>query len=228
MSTSRPRIRDRFLPGLISFLGPAILRTLGRTWRFRRIGLHPHVERSEQRSSERFIIAFWHETLLPLTYLHRGEDATVLVSQHGDGELIVRVLLGLGYQVARGSSTRGGARAFLELVRAARDKTSDIGVTPDGPKGPARTAHEGIVQLAAHTGLRILPFAAACEHAWRLRSWDRFQIPKPGTRIAVVTGEPIAIPTGLGKEERSRYLALYESEMQSALARAEEELKRDW
>ncbi len=227
MTAPRKRLRDRFLPGLISLLGPLLIKTLGGTWRFRRVGLHPHRARLEGTKG-RYIVAFWHNTLLPLTYLHRGEGAAVLVSRHGDGELIARILLGLGFEVARGSSTRGGARAALELIRFAESKTADIGITPDGPKGPARIAHEGVVFLASRSGFPILPLVAVPERAWQLRSWDRFMIPQPFSRIAIAAGEPIVVPRELEREHIAQYQRAFENEMSRAESEARRLLKEDW
>jgi lysophospholipid acyltransferase (LPLAT)-like uncharacterized protein len=223
LSAPRKRLRDRVLPALVASLGPAILHLLAATWRVERVGAHPHVDRRSGKPG-RYIIAFWHATLLPLTWLHRGEDATVLVSRHGDGELIARVLTRLGYRVARGSSTRGGARAALELLRFAEQATADIGITPDGPKGPAERAQEGIAFLAAKSGLPILPLAMVAERAWRLRSWDRFVIPKPFSRIAVATGQPIAVPPEVDRSAILEVLARYEAEMGRAAAVAAQQL----
>lgn len=216
------RRRDRILPGLVSVAGPAVLKSLGCTWRVSRHGLDPHVARANGETDERFIISLWHSTLLPLAYIHRDEQATVLVSRHGDGELIVRALLGLGYRVARGSSTRGGAAAMRELVRVAREGTGDLALTPDGPKGPARRAQPGVAYLSAMTGFPVLPLALVSRSVWRFRSWDRFQVPKPFTRIAVVAGEPIRVPREVLRDDPAPWLVRYER----AMAEAEREAAR--
>lgn len=149
----------------------------------------------------------------------------MLVSRHGDGELIARILLALGYEVARGSSTRGGARAALELLEFARTKTSDIGITPDGPKGPARKAQEGCVFLASRSGLPLLPLAAAIGSAWTLRSWDQFMIPKPFSRIVVASGDPIEVPPEIEREAMRTYLERFESAMMRAEAEARKKVE---
>lgn len=219
MSRSTPRIRDHLLPPIVGLFGPLILRILGASWRLRREGLHPHIAR-RSGGRNRYIISFWHRNLLPLTYFYRDEEAIVLVSRHGDGELIARVLKGLGYDVARGSSTRGGARAALELLAHARDRSGDIGITPDGPKGPPERAREGCVFLASRSGLPLLPLAAVASRAWQLRSWDRFVIPKPFATIAVVAGDPIEVPPDLPREEFDAYLRRLETAIAEADTRA--------
>ncbi|MDP2480728.1 MAG: DUF374 domain-containing protein [Candidatus Palauibacterales bacterium] len=136
------------------------------------------------------LYALWHEQLLPLAYLHRGQGAVALVSRHRDGEILARVLTGLGYDVARGSSTRGGAAAYRALVRAGREGRP-LALTPDGPRGPRRRADPGAVRAAVAAGVPIVPAAAAAERGWRLRSWDRFLVPAPGTRVWVAHGEAL-------------------------------------
>ena len=214
------------LPGLASALGPGVLKTLGRTWTARRYGTDPFVDRREG-ATRRYIISLWHDTLLPLAYIHRGEGATVLVSQHGDGELIVRILKRIGFDVARGSTTRGGSAALRQLVRVARDAEGDLAVTPDGPKGPAHVAQSGIGYLSALTGFPVLPLALEADKAWRLRSWDRFQIPKPGARIAVVAGEPITVPRS-DLDDVDPYLRRFEEEMRRAGEQARDYLAESW
>jgi lysophospholipid acyltransferase (LPLAT)-like uncharacterized protein len=163
-----------------------------------------------------------------LTYFYRDQGSVVLVSRHGDGEFIARVLTGLGYSVARGSSTRGGARAALELLAHARKVRGDIGITPDGPKGPPQKAQDGCVFLASRSGFPLLPLAALAERSWRLRSWDRFVIPKPFSRIAVVAGEPISVPPDVPREEMGRYRERFEAAIAEAEARARQILDESW
>ncbi|MFG0319647.1 MAG: lysophospholipid acyltransferase family protein [Planctomycetota bacterium JB042] len=224
--TSAPprRLRDRVLPPIVSVVGPAIIRAFGVTWKIRRLGYDPYRARSAGETDLRTIVTLWHETLFPLAYVHRNEGAKVLVSRHGDGELIVRALLGLGFSVARGSTTRGGAAGLRDLVRAAKRDTCDLSLTPDGPKGPRRKAQPGVVYLSAMTGFPILPLALVADRAWRFRSWDRFMVPKPFARIAVVAGDPIEVPRA-GLEERvEEHLRRFEEEMARAEARANEAL----
>lgn len=135
----------------------------------------------------------WHEHLLPLALLHRQQGAVALVSRHRDGEILARVLRGLGYEVARGSSTRGGGAGLQRMVRAGR-AGSPLAFTPDGPRGPARTCKPGAVRAAAETGLPVVPLAAAASAARRLGSWDRFMVPAPAARVWVSRGEALEVP----------------------------------
>lgn len=139
-----------------------------------------------------FIFSLWHGQLLPLLWHHRGEQIAVLISEHRDGELVARLARSLGYRLIRGSSTRGGERALLALVRDLRDG-HEVAVTPDGPRGPAHRYAPGALVAAHRSGAPILPIAAHASSAWRLGSWDRFLIPKPFARVTVAYGDPAEV-----------------------------------
>lgn len=171
-------------------LGKQVLHALARTWRFRVIN---EAALTELRASGRpFIYSSWHGHLLPLLWHHRGSNVAILISEHRDGELIARAAESLGYRSIRGSTTRGAERALLTLVRELKEGRS-IAITPDGPKGPARTFAPGALIAAHRSGAPILPVAAAADRAWRLRSWDRFMIPKPFASITVAYGAPVSV-----------------------------------
>lgn len=172
-------------------VGPAaglVTRVLCGSWRFRDQATGRALRGPQPLQPA--LYAIWHEHLLPLAYLHRGQGAVAMVSLHRDGEVLARVLSRLGYEIVRGSTTRGGAAAYRALVRAGRAGRS-LAVTPDGPRGPRRRADPGAVRAARAAGLPIVPVAAAAEHGWRLRSWDRFLVPAPGTRVWVAHGEAL-------------------------------------
>jgi lysophospholipid acyltransferase (LPLAT)-like uncharacterized protein len=176
-------------------VGPSFLVGLGRSWRFRQIDAGGGPITSRHRAGAG-IYALWHAQQLPLTLRHRGEDVAVIVSQHRDGEIIARMVEGIGYRTIRGSSTRGGSEALREFTRAASEGHS-LAITTDGPQGPARRCKPGAVLAAARTGLPIIPAAAAASRAWTFNSWDRFFVPKPGSIVYLHYGNPIAIPPEL-------------------------------
>ncbi len=148
---------------------------------------------------------FWHEHLLPLAYAHRGRGIVVLVSESSDGEIISQVLHRLGYGTARGSSSRGGRRAFVEAVRAAREGHG-LAISPDGPRGPRQRLQPGALLLAARTGLPLVPLSCGARPCRRLRSWDRFQLPWPFARLRIVVGPPLQITPRTDGDERSPVL----------------------
>src|SRR5438105_10489802 len=171
-------------------VGGLALRALARTWRFEiRNGAAIRELRAQGRP---FIFSLWHGQLLPLLWHHRGENIAVLISEHRDGELIARVADSLGYRLIRGSTSRGAERALLGLVRDLREGR-EVAVTPDGPRGPACKYAPGALIAAHRAGAPILPIAAHTSDAWRLKSWDRFMIPKPFARVTVAYGPPTEV-----------------------------------
>jgi lysophospholipid acyltransferase (LPLAT)-like uncharacterized protein len=139
------------------------------------------------------VLAFWHSRLWLMPYAALGRPMTALISRHGDGELIARTIGLLGHGSARGSSTRGGSSALREQVRLLRAGRS-VAITPDGPKGPARVAKPGAVELARMTGVPVVPVSAAYSRSRTFGSWDRFEVPLPFGRVAIGYGEPLRFP----------------------------------
>ena len=203
---------------LVEVGGSAILTLLGATLRFEIHG-EEHI-RGLRDSSTPFIFAFWHGQLLPLAHHHRHEGIVVLVSQHKDGEYIARVIQRRGFETVRGSSTRGGVQGLKGLIRAAR-KGHELGITPDGPRGPAGEVKRGALIAAQLSGLPILPMAAAGSRVWRLGSWDRFMVPKPFARIRVHYGPPIRVPRDADEARISELTTRLESEIHRLTAEAE-------
>ena len=140
-------------------IGWQTIRLLSRTVRLRVEG----AEKIDQLLAQgrRMIIVFWHAQQLMMPLAYRGAEAHVLISRHGDGELIQRIIARFGLRAVRGSSTRGGVEALRELIRLGRSGV-DLVMTPDGPKGPRQVAKMGVIQLARATGLPIIPLAFGC------------------------------------------------------------------
>jgi lysophospholipid acyltransferase (LPLAT)-like uncharacterized protein len=199
----------------IGRLGTPLLCALAATWRVRMYGKQLDLDRTDA------LVAFRHGEMLVPAYVWRRVPAAIMISEHGDGELIAQVVRRLGRHVAvRGSSTRGGARAFLEMVR----RQGEVGwaITPDGPRGPSGMVHDGVIQLAAEAGRAITPVAFDAASSWRLRSWDRFMIPRPFARVAGYLGQAIDVPRELDRHERKRLVAA----VQEGLAAAAEGARR--
>jgi lysophospholipid acyltransferase (LPLAT)-like uncharacterized protein len=176
--------------------GRAFLRLLGATWRFRVINAE-HVL-SLRKTGRPFIFALWHGHLLPLLWYHRGEGVMVLISEHRDGEVVAQAAESLGYRLIRGSSTRGADRALISLVRELQ-AGHEIAITPDGPRGPAKKFAPGALVAAQRADTFILPVAISASRSWRLRSWDRFMIPKPFARVTVAYGLPTKVEADTGR-----------------------------
>ncbi len=210
-------------PGLIRLLG-LLAAWLIRLWT-RTLCFRIHVEDGRQHPADprrqRYLYSFWHETILGAaaysTRIH------FLISQHADGELIAQVCRHLRVGTVRGSTTRGGARALFEMMHQG---AGHLGVTPDGPQGPRRQVQRGLIFLAALTGLPIVPVGMGFGRAWRLRSWDRFAVPCPGSAVDCVAGRPIHVPRSLNREGLEQYRRLVESEMLRLTAAAEHRASR--
>jgi hypothetical protein len=200
-------------------VGVACIRLLVRTLRVQHRGReHPE---GCWAQGERIIVTFWHGQLLMMPFVYPGRPAAILISQHRDGEYIARMAASLGFQVVRGSATRGGARAFRELMTALRG-ASNVALTPDGPKGPRRQVKSGVVELARRSGMPIVPVAFAAARARTLRrSWDQFFIPAPGSPAAYVWGEPIRVPANTDRRELLKYQERLAEELDALTAKAE-------
>ena len=166
-------------------LGVWLIRALAVTWRIETVNGEPLA--AARRDGQRVIFALWHGELLPLLWHQRGEDVAIVISDHRDGEIIAQIAESLGYSTVRGSSSKGGSRALIGLMREI-DAGRDGAITPDGPRGPARVFAPGAVVAAYRTGALIAPIRAHASRSWRLKSWDRFLIPKPFARVRVSFG----------------------------------------
>jgi lysophospholipid acyltransferase (LPLAT)-like uncharacterized protein len=133
------------------------------------------------------IFTLWHGELLPLLWYHRGQGVAVVISEHRDGEIIAQIAERLGYATVRGSTSRGGGRALIGLMRAI-EAGRDGAVTPDGPRGPAHVFAPGAAIAAQRTGAPLAMIRASATRAWRLKSWDRFLVPKPFATVRVIYG----------------------------------------
>ena len=183
--------QQRLLLALVPPIAAALIRILGATLRYR------DVQAADERGMATplghtvpgpSVFAFWHESLLMCAHRFRGLRIAILISQSFDGELIARTVERLGFVPVRGSSSRGGAAGLKAMAEAFRHGHI-CAFTADGPRGPARVAKAGPVQLAHLTAGFAKPatwlgaFHAEADQAWRLRSWDRFVIPKPFARV---------------------------------------------
>lgn len=190
------------------FLGRGALSLLAASWRYRVINGSVVTQLRARKSP--FIFSLWHGQLLPLLWLHRHQGVALLISEHRDGELIARTASAIGYALVRGSSTRGGERALLALVRELK-RGREVAVTPDGPRGPAARYAPGALIASQRSGAPIVPVAASADRAWHLKSWDRFIIPKPFATITVAYGaaEQVTAPTArAAADEAGRFEAI--------------------
>jgi lysophospholipid acyltransferase (LPLAT)-like uncharacterized protein len=178
------RWRRRLGAWLLALLGPWLVRALAATWRVQQRGPGLALLRSDRP----WLVAMWHGGMLALMPLrdHRHRRIGVLVSPSDDGSLALQALASFGYRVVRGSLSRGGAEA-LRTMQHWLQHGGQLVLTRHG-------MNSGVAWLARTSGAPILPVSITADRAWRLRSWDRFMIPKPFARLVVDYLEPVPVP----------------------------------
>lgn len=210
--------RDRLVLWVVPWLLHWAIAFIGWTLRIQVVGgRHPQSVAHPQGG---VIWALWHGRMFIPLYAHRNQGACVLVSQHRDGELIARVLLGFGYDVARGSTTRGGSRALMEMIRKARPRTA-FAFTPDGPRGPKSKVQPGVLLLAQRSGFPIVPVAGGAAPRKVFSSWDGFVLPMPFSKASVVYGEPLFVDRQLSEESMESLGTELERRLNAATATAD-------
>jgi lysophospholipid acyltransferase (LPLAT)-like uncharacterized protein len=175
---------------MIAAIGYPIIAALGSTFRWRAEGAE-HYQRV-LAGGRQPIMAFWHGRILPATVYFRKRGIVVITSENFDGEWIAGIIERFGYGTARGSTSRGAVKALVQLKRdMAAGKPAAF--TLDGPRGPANVAQAGAIWLAKATGNPIVPFHIEADRYWSANSWDRTQIPKPWSTVAIAIGEPMEV-----------------------------------
>lgn len=175
-------------------LGSHLMRSLASTLRWKLDDPH-HVFSPNLRTP--MLFACWHNRLLLLPFIYERYLSPYpirsLISQSRDGEWITAIVEHFGMQAVRGSSSKKGSHAFRELIHDVQQNQTHVGITPDGPRGPRYQPHPGIFHLSYLTQRPIVPLTIHYESYWELQSWDRFQIPYPGTRAHILIAQPRVI-----------------------------------
>ena len=198
----------------ISVVGYRFVAAHSSTFRWRSEGIE-HLD-AVRAAGHQPIFAFWHGRILPATHYFRRRGIVVITSENFDGEWIAGIIERFGYGTSRGSSSRGGPRALLQLTRdLAAGRPAAF--TVDGPRGPAGVSQPGAIWLAKASGHPVVPFHCEAASFWTLNSWDRTQIPKPFTTVAMSIAEPIYVPRRASPEEVEQY----RQQLDAALAGAE-------
>ena len=183
--------RDRLLIRAADIAFYILISLIGLSARFEVHGWENH-EKAEKEGGLP-IYVFWHDRIFLTTYWWRRRRIVVMTSRSFDGEYIARFIQRFGYGAVRGSSTRGGVGAIIEMARLMRAGCTTA-FTIDGPKGPPYVAKMGAVLLAKKSGHPIMPVTMALARYWKAPSWDSFQVPKPFTRARVYVAPPIYVP----------------------------------
>ncbi len=174
-----------------------------------------------RRRGERLVYVFWHGRQFLMLGANEGERAVIMVSLSRDGALQKAVVEHFGYHTVRGSNSRRGRRALLEMRRLLTDGGLHGGFAVDGPRGPRHEAKPGAVLLAQTTGAWIVPMGAAARHHWELGTWDRMQIPRPFSSGWVVYGRPFLVEDGGEDEPREEGLRALQAGLDEVTRRAD-------
>lgn len=196
-----------------------VLNLVSATLRYRLNDPHGFMTRGDLRN---VIYGVWHNRLALSMKLrlifgarpHKPAGLAALVSASKDGALLAAILECFGVQPARGSSSRRGSQALLELTTWA-ERGYDVAITPDGPRGPCYVVQEGLMSLAQVTGLPIVPVAYHLQWKIRLNSWDQFQIPLPFSRVDVYLGRLMTVPRDISSAERETLRMQFETELKN-------------
>ena len=182
------------LPDLVEFVGKVYMMLLGYTARVKVVNKEKVLP--FWREGKNVIYALWHSRVVfPVAYGRyrlKKSNLSMIVSQSRDGEYIARILETLGFLPVRGSSSGGGARAFSRLLSLG-EKGYDLAVTPDGPRGPKEVVKPGIIELAQKSGLTIVPVSYSSSLKKIFKSWDRFMLPFPFSKVVLIFGNPLEV-----------------------------------
>jgi lysophospholipid acyltransferase (LPLAT)-like uncharacterized protein len=155
-----------------------------------------------RKQNKPIIYAYWHRHIFVTIYRFRNTGARPLISLSEDGEIVSQIGEEFGMKPVRGSSSKGGARAFLKMLNAIKEENSEVLITADGPKGPLRQIKDGTIRLAQKTKSVIVPIGW---HGTRVKilekSWDKFKLPMPFSTITYAYGQPVTIPGNAARED---------------------------
>lgn len=196
---------------ILPYIGFAYLQMVGKT---SKISIVNDIEFEElERTGKNFIYAFWHGRQFFLVYSHRNKNICILISLSRDGEYVAELTKKFGFKYVRGSTSRGGVKALLQMIKNLRNG-SLCAFTPDGPKGPARKIQDGVLYAAMKSGRPIVPLTYSARFARKLNSWDGFLVPLPvpGNRIVVMHGKPVYV-------SRTDNIEMKKPELEDALNR---------
>ncbi|AFI05493.1 lysophospholipid acyltransferase family protein [Helicobacter cetorum] len=163
---------------------------------------------SQKLRDQQFIASFWHGEIgmLAFAYLKlKTPNLYVVASQHFDGSIAASLFESFGFKNIRGSSKKGGVRVLIEGLKHLKEGY-DVGITPDGPKGPRHSIADGVIALAQKSGVGVSVCRVVCKNAWQLNTWDKFELPKPFSEVRYYMLEPVVIPKEWELSKAKEYL----------------------
>jgi lysophospholipid acyltransferase (LPLAT)-like uncharacterized protein len=195
------------------------LRAWMRTVDTRIADYEPNTDTALQEFRQPAIYSIWHEYIMLPAFTRRGSDLTLLVGLHRDADWMSELSESLGFQIVRGSSSRGGIKAVLKYVKEHKD--GSLALTPDGPRGPRRVMSVGCIQLASLLQMPLIPVGCGFDAPFRNRTWDRFAVPRIGSRGRMILGPPMRIPRKLDEARLEAYRVHMEHAMHVVNSEAE-------
>lgn len=197
------KIRYPWIASLGGLMASITIRSWMSTLDYRVAHYDPTVDPAHPDFSGRKIYVFWHENILAPIHMRGHCNLAMLVSRHGDAEILSAAAYHLGFECVRGSTNRGGAAALRELVD--RGRSMNLTITPDGPRGPRRVMAPGPIYLASRLGMPLVAMGVGYDRPWRLGSWDRFAIPRPYSRARGLISPPLHLPADLDRTALEHY-----------------------
>jgi lysophospholipid acyltransferase (LPLAT)-like uncharacterized protein len=213
-------LRERILLWLISWAGYLAIALIGPTIRYS-ISWEEEPSPPGAIFEKPVIYSFWHRSVFPASWMWRNQRIAVMVSRSFDGEYIARIIERLGFAAVRGSSSRGGAGALLGM-KSILENGESVAFTIDGPRGPKYVAKPGPVGLSKITGIPMSAFYVALSHAWLLKTWDDFMIPKPFSKALVRLSRKILVPADADETQMRDYHAQLQEALERVTRFAEE------
>ncbi|HQF42295.1 MAG TPA: lysophospholipid acyltransferase family protein [Ignavibacteriaceae bacterium] len=175
---------------------------------------------SLRKQQQNYVLAFWHDTMLLPWFLHKNDGFAALTSKSKDGDLLAKQLKHWKYKVVRGSSSKGGDVALGIMVDHAKNGYS-IAITPDGPRGPVHKFKAGAVITAKRTGVPVVLMGIGIKSKKELKSWDKFQVPNPFTKVKVIYSEPVYVDGKLSYDATSKVIEECEKKLNELQLEAE-------
>ncbi|MBM85169.1 MAG: hypothetical protein CMM47_04005 [Rhodospirillaceae bacterium] len=213
--------RTNFGQGVLSWLIAAVIRFTA--WSIRWHIVNPRIAKRFVEDGEIAVGVFWHNRIMLMTHAWQSEyPLAMLQSPHPDGRVIARAIQRLGFKTIWGSSTKGkGGAAGLRKIVKMLENGVNIGITPDGPRGPRMRVSAGVVLAAKISGCPVVPVSWNVEHRKLLNTWDRMVLARPFSRGVFVWGEPIAVPKSLTNQELEYYRLIIEKQLNETNAEAD-------
>jgi lysophospholipid acyltransferase (LPLAT)-like uncharacterized protein len=198
---------------VVPYVGLFLVKLLSATYKLRIVD--PQNERNVLEKDGSIIYASWHQRFFPgITFFATRKPIAILISRSRDGESISHIVDILGWLAVRGSSSRGGSEG-LQLLKARAAEGYKIGHIVDGPKGPFGVVKPGMLRIAQVSGKAIVPTITSSDRHWTFRSWDRFMVPKPFSRVVIRFGDPIYVAEDVVEEEFEEKKRLVEASMKA-------------